>query len=298
MLTVDRNGPFPAVTPEQPSHAASPFDAIRKVSEDGVEFWSARLLMQVLGYENWQNFARVLLRARTTCEVAGFNPAEHFTRASKQLEKANQHGTYATKLIDWNLDRYACYLTAMCGDAHKPRVAEAKTYFAVRTRQAERAEETAAPAGTTALSVEEALLQSVQLLIDQKRRLHAVEQRQDNVEQRLDCVQGAVGELAGARQRALEFLDTVPTSAVPAPPLSVRDNIRQLVSAFCAATGVSQVTVWGKLYKELYYRCKVNVREYAKRHACDSLLDAAEQMGVLKELYALASDLPDLFRDD
>ncbi len=41
------------------------------------------------------------------------------------------------KRQNYKLSRYACYMTALCCDGRKIQVAEAKKYFALKTRQAE-----------------------------------------------------------------------------------------------------------------------------------------------------------------
>ena len=47
----------------------SPFDAIRKVNEDGDEYWSARELYKILGYTEWRNFNNIVIkRAMRACE--------------------------------------------------------------------------------------------------------------------------------------------------------------------------------------------------------------------------------------
>lgn len=107
----------------------SPFEVIRDVGEGGGEFWSARRLMPLLGYSQWQNFTNVLLRAIKAAENQGYDLDLLFTEASKK--------TGGAPLLDYELSRFAAYLVAMNGDPHKLEVAEAQAYFAIRTREAE-----------------------------------------------------------------------------------------------------------------------------------------------------------------
>ncbi len=44
---------------DQPNLAASPFDAIRRVDEQGREYWSARDLAKLLGYSEYGKFKRM-----------------------------------------------------------------------------------------------------------------------------------------------------------------------------------------------------------------------------------------------
>jgi hypothetical protein len=106
----------------------SPFDSIRQVDSDG-EFWSARDLMPLLGYEKWERFADAIDRAKAACQLASNPVREHF---SPEVRKSN-----GRPKEDYRLSRYACYLTAMNGDPRKPEVAAAQSYFAAKTREAE-----------------------------------------------------------------------------------------------------------------------------------------------------------------
>lgn len=110
------------------------FEGHAQQTESGVEYWLARDLQFLLGYTKWDNFQNVLIKARTACDVAGHEVADHFADVGKMVEL----GSGATREVDdVMLTRFACYLIAQNGDPSKPEIAFAQTYFAVQTRKAE-----------------------------------------------------------------------------------------------------------------------------------------------------------------
>lgn len=111
------------------NEAQSPFDAIKQTRDDGSEFWSARDLMNVLGYSAWQKFENPLNRAMATARNQGHSIEGLFTRSVKKTAGRPQE--------DFELVRYSAYLTVMNGDPNMPMVAEGQHYFAVKTREAE-----------------------------------------------------------------------------------------------------------------------------------------------------------------
>ncbi|MBI4426173.1 MAG: DNA damage-inducible protein D [Candidatus Kerfeldbacteria bacterium] len=110
------------------------FEGIKKVDENGVEYWEARELLPILGYEKWQNAEEVIARAARACINSGQNVDNHFTRLSKMVKIGSNT---AREVIDYKLDRYACYLVAQNGDSTKTEIALAQTYFAIQTRRQE-----------------------------------------------------------------------------------------------------------------------------------------------------------------
>ena len=107
---------------------------IKHIDENGIEFWYARELMPVLQYTNWQNFEKIVNKARVSCENSEISVFEHFTDVNKMVLIGS--GAYREQ-IDYKLTRYACYLIAQNGDSRKKVIALAQTYFAVQTRKQE-----------------------------------------------------------------------------------------------------------------------------------------------------------------
>ncbi len=101
---------------------------------DGLECWSGRELQPLLGYSKWENFLKILEKAKDSCRHSGENTDNHFPDVRKMVTI----GSEAERPIeDIALTRYACYLVAQNGDSRKPEIAFAQTYFAVQTRRAE-----------------------------------------------------------------------------------------------------------------------------------------------------------------
>ena len=110
------------------------FDEIKHIDENGVEYWYARELMPILQYSNWQNFEKIIEKAKISCENSDISMFDHFTDVNKTIKMPKG----ATKVInDYKLSRYACYLIAQNGDSRKKVIALAQTYFAVQTRKQE-----------------------------------------------------------------------------------------------------------------------------------------------------------------
>jgi DNA-damage-inducible protein D len=101
---------------------------------DGLECWSGRELQEILGYSDWRNFINTIQKAVKSCENSGEKESDHFVGVTK-LIKIGKGGQ--KEVQDVALTRYACYLVAQNGDASKPEIAFAQTYFAVQTRKQE-----------------------------------------------------------------------------------------------------------------------------------------------------------------
>lgn len=110
------------------------FEAAAHRDEDGVQFWMARELAPLLGYQRWENFSSAIERAKLACANSGEDAADHFRDVTKMVQLGSGSERH---VVEVELTRFACYLIAMSGDPAKPEIAAAQTYFAVQTRRQE-----------------------------------------------------------------------------------------------------------------------------------------------------------------
>ena len=61
------------------------FDDIRH-EKNGVEFWYARELMELLEYAQWRNFEKIIEKAKVSCDNNGICVSDHFADVSKMVE--------------------------------------------------------------------------------------------------------------------------------------------------------------------------------------------------------------------
>ncbi|MBD5131765.1 MAG: DNA damage-inducible protein D [Clostridiales bacterium] len=113
------------------------FDDIKHTDEYGNEFWLARELQEVLQYAKWENFHKVIKTAQIACKISQQSVADCFPEVKKSITSGKGR---ISSIIDYKLNRYACYLIVMNGDPRKEVIALGQTYFAVKTRQQELAE--------------------------------------------------------------------------------------------------------------------------------------------------------------
>jgi len=109
------------------------FEEIKQRDENGNEFWFARELAVLLGYQKWENFSKVIDRAMLACKNSGHVVNAEFPEVRKFVKGSAVERT----VTDYELSRYACYLIVQNGDPRKEIIALGQTYFAIQTRRQE-----------------------------------------------------------------------------------------------------------------------------------------------------------------
>jgi DNA-damage-inducible protein D len=115
--------------------AQNQFEDIKRLDDQGKEYWSSRDFSRVLEYTDYRNFVTVVNKAKIACENSGEDIHNHFVEANEMV----QIGSGAEKSVETiYLSRYACYLIVQNSDPTKVVVAKGQTYFAIQTRRQEK----------------------------------------------------------------------------------------------------------------------------------------------------------------
>jgi len=109
------------------------FEDIKRVRDDGTEYWMARELAPILEYTKWENFTKVINKAKIACKNSGHEVSYDFPEVRKIVEA----GATSKPVKDFELTRYACYLIVQNGDPRKEVIALGQTYFAIQTYRQE-----------------------------------------------------------------------------------------------------------------------------------------------------------------
>mgnify|MGYP001864174358 CR=1 FL=1 len=113
------------------------FEDIKHIDSNGNEYWFARELQKVLEYKEWRKFEGVIEKAKNACDNSNYNVSQCFVEVDKTSKMPNGG---VKKMLDYKLNRYACYLIVQNADPRKKAIALGQTYFAIQTRKQELSE--------------------------------------------------------------------------------------------------------------------------------------------------------------
>ena len=68
-------------------YSESIFEKIKHINEYGEEFWHARELQEALEYTKWDNFLKVIEKAKTACEKSRNAVSDHFADVGKMAKQ-------------------------------------------------------------------------------------------------------------------------------------------------------------------------------------------------------------------
>lgn len=54
--------------------------------QDGIEYWLARELQELLGYADWRNFLNAVEKAKESCKTTGEEVSDHFVDVNKMID--------------------------------------------------------------------------------------------------------------------------------------------------------------------------------------------------------------------
>ena len=80
--------------------------------QNGRRYWLAKEFMHRLGYSSWETFRKVINRAMVSCAKLDLDVSEAFEQVR------GEDG----RLVDFKLNRFACFLISTFADDKKPEV--------------------------------------------------------------------------------------------------------------------------------------------------------------------------------
>lgn len=92
------------------------FEDIKHIDSNGNEYWFARELQKALEYIEWRKFEGVIEKAKNACNNSNYNVSQCFVEVAKTSKMPNGG---VKKILDYKLNRYACYLIVQNGDPRK-----------------------------------------------------------------------------------------------------------------------------------------------------------------------------------
>lgn len=101
-------------------------ELIKKIGENGNEYWTSRDLCGALGYATYYKFISVINKAVKIAQEKGMDINNHFYHAVEMVRLGS--GAYR-KVENYHLSRMACLIIAENADSKKELVRQARAYF-------------------------------------------------------------------------------------------------------------------------------------------------------------------------
>jgi hypothetical protein len=261
----------------------SSFDTICHTEENGNEYWFARELMLLLGYDTWAKFKRIIERAKLACLNSGENVEHHFTPGDNAVEKKQGIGS---KKQDYKLSRYGCYLVAMNGDPCNPEIAGAQRYFSLKIDESKMLIQTHLMTQLTIIQQQNQQMMATLIASCQQQGLQ-VQQHSTQLQElteRLD-------EIERIQEAVIASMEELSPPSVEPLSLSTRLKINRLVRDYALFHKIAYRDVWQRLYTSFRDRYHIDLIARAKNNGKLKPLDICEQLQMIEQLYAVAYEL-------
>jgi DNA-damage-inducible protein D len=94
---------------QRPALGGKSFEDLKRTNEQGAEYWSARDIRSLRGYDQWRRFENAIQKAQTSCEQSGNDCDHQFAGAGKMIGIGKDG---VRNVPDYHPSRFACYLIA------------------------------------------------------------------------------------------------------------------------------------------------------------------------------------------
>ncbi len=105
--------------------------SIKRIANDGTEYYSSREVANFLGYMKWGDFGKIIHRAMKACENSGIHVQDHFLEIGK-IAEIGYSSTTSRIIKDVLLSRSAFLLVVQNAHPEKIMVSYGKAYIAKR----------------------------------------------------------------------------------------------------------------------------------------------------------------------